>query len=344
MNRSLRQRLLPLVAFLLLALAGCEPTDSPLAPEPFDRYRGETMGTYLELTFSGCRAGVPEAVARALAEVEAQMSHWRGDSEISRFNMTPAKVWMSVSPALAKLVAEAGQISASTGGALDVTVAPLVDLWGFGPAGRGDLPTAEAVAEARQRVGFQKLEVRSEPPALRKQTPGLMVDLSAIAKGHGVDRVAAVLTGFGCRHFLADIGGEVRALGRNPQGRAWRIGIERPDGGVWRRLYLSDQAVATSGDYRNFRQRGPERISHTLDPRSGMPVTHNLASVTVVAETAARADALATAIAVLGPTAGFEFARGKDIAALLILRRADAGSGFEERYTDAMRACLVEAS
>ena len=235
----------------------------------------------------------------------------------------------------------AREISDRSGGAFDVTVGPLIELWGFGPSGSiSDRPDPHAVRAALERVGYRRLEIRRAPPALRKDRD-ISVDLSAIAKGHGVDRVAALLRASGCSDFMVDIGGEVAARGVNPAGRAWRVGIEVPDpdlvGAVQRVVTLRDTGVATSGDYRNFLDLDGVRYSHTVDARTGRPVDHRLASVSVVHESVMWADGLATALNVLGPDAGFELAEREGVAALFLIRRA---ADFEERYTRAMQTHL----
>lgn len=318
----------------LAALGGC-------GQEPaYHRYRGEAMGTQLALTHVGCNGDVEAAVVHELQQVDAQLSTWRSDSEVARFNASAAEEWFPVSARVAGLALEALALSRRSGGAFDLTVAPLVQLWGFGPQAPvgGPVPGAQAIAAAMQRVGWQQLEARLDPPALRKHVDGSSLDFSAIGKGHGVDRLAARLDGLGCRSYLIDIGGEVRTLGHGPQGGPWRIGVERPDGGAVQRVVrLSGQSAATSGDYRNFRVLDGRRLSHTIDPRVGEPVSHALASVTVVAASAAEADGLATAIQVLGPDAGWRFARREGVAALLLVR---SESGFERRYTESMSQFL----
>ena len=306
------------------------------------------MGTYVAVTYGNCMAlssaDVGAAVTAELETVDAQMSNWRPDSALSRFNGGPAGQWVAVPRPLAEVVALSLDLSHQSAGAFDVTVAPLVDLWGFGRNLSQASPTAAAIQAALGRVGYQGLQARLQPPALRKHNPSLQVDLSAIGKGHGVDRVATVLEGFGCKDYLVDIGGEARAAGLSPQGRLWRIGVERPDGrgATHLVLALSGAAVATSGDYRNFRMEAERRLSHTLDPRTGRPVDHRLASVTVVAPSAARADGLATLINVLGPQAGLRFAAQRNIAALLLSRPAQPqAAGFEESYTAPMGNYLL---
>ncbi len=319
---------------VLAALAGCGQSPG------YRHYRGEAMGTGLALTYAGCAGDVEAVVVQELKRVDAQLSTWRSDSEVARFNASATEDWFPVSAPVAALAVDALALSRHSGGAFDLTVAPLVRLWGFGPDApvNGSAPSAEAVAATMGQVGWQKLEVRLDPPALRRRIAGLSLDFSAIGKGHGVDGVAERLDALGCRSYLVDIGGEVRTLGQGPQGGPWRIGVEPPDGGMpqWV-LRLSGQSAATSGDYRNFRLLDGRRLSHIIDPRTGAPVSHPLASVTVVAASAAGADGLATAIQVLGPDEGWNFARRDGTAALLLVR---SESGFERRYTESMSQFL----
>lgn len=319
---------------ITLLLAGCSGSDGYL------RIEGGTMGTYYRVT-ARCPAADEGELMRAVAiELEAvndEMSTYLPESELSRFNRGAPGVWVPVSETLVDVVEAARTISELSGGAFDVTVGPLVEIWGFGPAGPIDaVPGEETVSAARARVGYRYLQTRRSPPALRK-TRDVSVDLSAIAKGHGVDRIALLLAGDGCTDFLVDIGGEVAGRGVNVAGRAWRVGIEVPDpktmGSVQRVIGLTDVGVATSGDYRNFVDLGGVRYSHTIDARSGRPVAHRLASVSVMHSSVMWADGLATALNVLGPDDGFELAEREGLAALFVIRRAE---GFEERYTAAM--------
>ena len=320
------------------ALAGCLPGGG------FHRSAGQTMGTEYAVAWSGgadCAPGLARLIEAELQSVNAQMSTYLRESEISRFNRAPAGEWVPVSAELAAVVALALDLSQQSGGAFDITVGPLVRLWGFGAEARDGLPAAPEIEAAAARVGYRRLSVRMAPPALYKRHPGLRLDLSAIGKGHGVDRLARLLESRGCDDYLVDIGGEVRARGSNRHGEPWRIGIETPGGdaagAVEAVLRLSAGAVATSGDYRNFRLVGETRLSHTIDPRTGWPVAHDMASVTVVADSTALADGLATLINVLGPGAGMAFAERRGIAALALVRR---DGGFEQRYTRAMRGYL----
>ncbi len=324
------RRLIALAA--LSALPGCGPDMA------FFRLAGTTMGTAYAVDAAGgrdCSPALSHLVEAELKSVDAQMSTWRTDSELSRFNAAPAGTPVPVSAELAHVVSVAQELARQSDGAFDVTVGPLVDLWGFGVRDRQGVPSDEEIAAAVRAVGFRSLEVAREPPALRKWVDGLRIDLSAIAKGHGVDRLATLFDSAGCTDYLIDIGGEVRVRGRNPERVPWRIGVEIPgEGRSGLVLGLSDAAVATSGDYRNFRLVDGALFSHTIDPRTGRPVAHDMASVTVLADTATRADGLATLINVLGPEDGLAFAERRGLAVLALVRRE---GGLDRRYTAAMR-------
>ena len=302
---------------------------------------GSTMGTTYSVKVVRPPVGLGEEllqaeVERVLRAVNGAMSTHDADSELSRFNRSRDTGWVAASPELVAVLAEAERVSRLSGGAFDVTGGPLVNLWGFGPGGGDDRVPADAdVAAARARVGHAHLEVRPSPPAVRKAIPDLYVDLSAIAKGYGVDRVAGRLEELGVDRYLVEIGGEVRGLGRNARGMPWRLAIERPTPGE-RAAYVAvgvdGVGVATSGDYRNFFEQDGRRYSHTIDPSTGRPVTHDLASVTVVSTTCTTADALATALNVLGPQAGYALAEREGIAAFFITRE---GQGLGHRATTA---------
>ncbi len=317
--------------------------------------RGRTMGTQFTIVLPGKSADWDRAALERLqgqidAELEtvnAEMSHYLVDSELSRFNRAPAGKAVEVGPNLLEVIRLAKQVSDASKGAFDVTVAPLVEAWGFGPRrdeGERSVPTPERIAELSAMVGDDKLELDLTAGTLRKLAPGLRVDLSAIAKGHGCDRVAAVIEAAGHHDYMIEIGGELRLRGENPSGEAWAVAIERPTGdaagvqAVHAMFELTDVAVATSGDYRNFWQEGGTRYSHTIDPRTGRPITHALASVTVVhPESAALADAWATAFDVLGPEEGMAVAQDVGLAAYFLVR---GDTGFEVRMSSAFRELL----
>lgn len=303
--------------------------------------RGTTMGTFYSIQVVDLPSaiepqGLRDKIDAELDLVEGLMSTYRDDSELSGFNRSRSTDWFAVSPELAGLVKEAIRTSEVSDGAFDVTVGPLVNLWGFGPGGGTDTPPTDAeIARTRTCVGYRKLSVRSDPPALRKSEPSLYLDLSAIAKGYGVDRLAELLDVTGVANYLIGIGGELRGRGYNGRGLPWRIAVEHPDPGgrvIHRILALHDGAIASSGDYRNFFEQDGRRYSHTIDPKTGRPVTHRLASVTVLAPRTAQADALATAFLVLGPQAGFTLAEPLETPALFIIRTPE---GYSELQTSA---------
>lgn len=290
---------------------------------------GSTMGT----TFSVQIVDPPDTVdakvlkndiSAMLAEIERSMSTYMPESELSRFNVYTGSEWFAVSAGLCRVIEGAQGVSKLSSGAFDVTVGLLVNLWGFGP-GRAvsEPPDPERVAALLRVVGHDRLHTDCTRPALRKDSGEIYVDLSAYAKGYGVDQIAALLEKNSIRDYLVEIGGEVRACGRNARDSDWAIAIESPrrdSRGVARVVSLADAAMATSGDYRiNFESAG-RLYSHTIDPRTGYPVSHEGAAVTVVADTAAFADGIATALLVLGPVDGIEFAERENIAALFQLR------------------------
>ena len=326
-----------------LVLAACEPAP----PDPTVRITGSTMGTGYDLKLvpepgQTVPADFKNRVEELLARVNRQMSTYDPDSELSRFNRNPSTDWVAVSSELQQVIAEALRISELSGGAFDITVGPLVNLWGFGPEPRHDrVPSDEAIAQARERVGYWRLRVRNEPPALKKDRADLYVDLSAVAKGYGVDQLAALVEMAGIDRYLVSIGGEIRARGHNGQGQPWTIAIEQPAPdrrAVARLIRLGDHSVSTSGDYRNFFEQNGQRYSHLINPRTGRPVPRTLASVTVISDRSMVADTTATALMVAGPDFGFQLATDHHLAAFFILAGPD---GFQERYTSGFEPFLI---
>jgi thiamine biosynthesis lipoprotein len=276
-----------------------------------------------------------------LAETDRLMSTWRQDSELSRFNRHASTDAFPLSPKTFEVLRIAQGVSEASDGAFDVTVGPLVAVWGFGAQARSPRrsPDPAELAGVLARVGFRLLRLDSTHTAAHKQRPDVECDLSAIAKGFAVDEIARALTEIGWSDFLVELGGEVRARGRRPGGTAWQVGIERPDPAgrlVHAVLALDDQALATSGDYRNFYWDGDQRRTHILDPRTGRPLEHQLTSVSVVHREAALADAWATALIVLGPEQGFARARAEGLGAYFIVRTGD--DTFASRATPAFPA------
>ncbi|MGE3772666.1 MAG: FAD:protein FMN transferase, partial [Gammaproteobacteria bacterium] len=300
---------------------------------------GDTMGTHYRVNVVAPRHSEQDlqaGIEQRLDEVDAAMSTWRADSELSRFNAQAVTDWVAVSPALHVVLQTAAAISEITDGAFDVTVGPLVNLWGFGPDRRPSAPPADtALAAARARVGHRLLHLADAPPRVRKDRGDVYVDLSAIAKGYAVDRVADWLAATGYRDFLVEVGGEIRSRGRRADGSPWQVGVAWPDAGsadVARVLPLGDTALATSGDYRQYFEFAGRRYSHEIDPVTGRPIAHALASVTVLDAACMRADALATGLLVLGPERGPALARRLGISALFLVHRE---SGFQSITTGA---------
>ena len=310
--------------------------------------QGQTMGTYYKVTYvlSGEQSKNKQLlneplqvlIDQQLELVNDQMSTYRPNSELSRFNQSDAS--LEVSDATIKVITKALEIYQQSGGAFDVTVGPLVNLWGFGPDKRPDkVPDADLIDKTKLRIGSQFLSI--EGNKLVKAKPDLYVDLSSIAKGYGVDVIAELLTEKGITNFLVDIGGELSAHGTKLKQEPWTLAIERPSLGqnVERLLHIGDNAIATSGDYRNYFESDGIRYSHTIDPNTGRPINHKLVSVTVIDKSSMVADGLATAITVLGPENGLKFATKLKQAVFLLTKDGDR---FKESYTPEFEQFLVE--
>ncbi len=310
--------------------------------------QGQTMGTFFTIKYIRRGAQAPvltdkeieAGIHQVLLEVNRQMSTYLAGSEISNFNRCRERDWFPVSAELAWVVDQAIKVSQMSGGAFDITVGPLVNLWGFGPDKKPEkIPADEKISEVRTYVGYQKIAVRLSPPALKKEVPQVYCDLSAIAKGFGVDQVGQYLESLGIADYLVEIGGEIRGRGKNQNNRWWRVGISTPESqpGIQKVVSLKNSAMATSGDYRNYFEEKGIRYSHTIDPATGRPITHKLASVTVIHDSCTFADAVATAINVLGADKGYELALKENLDVLLISRGEDR---FIEKMTPGFKKIL----
>lgn len=296
-------------------------------------FTGPTMGTTYMVKLVA-EPLLPEESARVASAIEAElefvnglMSTWDPESELSRFNQSASTEPFPISEPTLEVFLLAREISDLTGGAFDVTVGPVVSAWGFGATDRAPAPPSEAeLAGLRERVGYQKLAIDPEARTLSKARADIECDLSAIAKGYGVDAVARALDRLGYGNYLVEVGGELRVRGERSSGRLWRVAIERPLGderSIYGAFELRDAALATSGDYRNYYEQDGVRLAHLIDPRTGRPIAHALASVSVVHGDAARADALATGLSVLGLDEGFALAEASDLAVYFIVRESD---------------------
>ncbi|MDH4080084.1 MAG: FAD:protein FMN transferase [Nitrospira sp.] len=330
----------PRALIALVALLAAGTGFGLLRPEPPVtelHLSGRTMGT----TYSVKYRPAPNApslkamqteVDALLTEINHTMSTYDPESELSRFNRLGTTDWVPASASLRAVLKAALEIGTQSEGAFDITVGPLVNLWGFGPEVHPDrIPLQTDIAAARTRSGLDKVSVSETPQAIRKHRPDVFVDLSGIAKGYGVDRVAELMTAHGIDHYMVEIGGEIRVRGHKEHETPWRIAIEKPLSGersVHTMLALSDIALATSGNYRNFFEIDGRRYSHTIDPTTGWPVDHHLVSVTVLADTSMRADAWATAFQVLGPERGMAIADRLHLPVLFVFEH---DGQFEER-------------
>ncbi|SOZ17308.1 Thiamine biosynthesis lipoprotein; apbE family [Cupriavidus taiwanensis] len=324
---------------------------APPAPPPADarlqRWGGTTMGT----SWSVAALLPPDADAGAIAadirdvlgRVIAQMSNWEADSDLSRFNRAPAGSWHALPADCFAVLQTALQVARDSGGAYDPSAGPLVDLWGFGPApARRAPPSPGDVQAARARCGWARIETDAAGGRAR-QPGGVALDFCAIAKGFAVDAVARYLCAQGLDHHLTEIGGELRGHGVKPDGMPWWVALEAPPGpgsddAQQTLVALHGLSVATSGDYRRYFDSEGRRYAHTIDPRTGYPASHALASVTVIHPQCMLADALSTALTVLGPDAGMAHARRHGIAARFLVRTAD---GFLEHHSPAFAAMLA---
>ncbi len=329
-------RIAILLALPCLLLCACGPS----SPLPQYELSGPTMGTTFNVKVVAPQSDISMHdlqlfLQQTLDSTEQLTSTYIEQSELSMFNSNPSTDWINVSPQLCQVVARALALGELTNGAFDITVGPLVNLWGFGPHGERDEPPSDADINALSaQVGFEKLQANCKLPALRKQHAELYVDLSGWAKGFAADQLATVLIEKGIANFLLEVGGELRVQGMNGERKEWAIAIEKPITNgreVQSILRMTNTGLATSGDYRNYFEHDGLRYSHTIDPRNGKPITHTLASVTVFDESAADADGLATALLVLGPADGPALAEKLGINALFLLR--DAG-GFETIRTE----------
>ena len=322
----------------VLGVAACGGRPASPAPEVHE-VTGPTMGTRYSVKIAGpldarARRRVVAAIDAELARIDELMSTWHDESEISRFNRQPPGKPFPVSEETADVLATAKRVTELSGGAFDITVGALARAWGFGPKPRlPTVPTADELTAARAGVGVHSIGFDQAARTVTRLHPETMLDLSAIAPGFAADRVADALVGLGHVHVLVDIGGELKAIGRRPDGSAWRVGVARPKQGLPAvergqsrddlavTVQLANQALATSGDEGNFwvDETGARR-GHIIDPRTGHPVSHQLASATVVHPRAADADALATALMVLGPVDGPALAEREQLAAYFIVR------------------------
>ena len=322
------------ILFCLL-IAACQPQQPAKSQVVFS---GPMMGTQYRITVVvSPEQNLTEIENSAVAAMEAvnqSMSNYLDDSELSQVNRAPANRAIALSSGLAEVLSQAQSISVMTGGAFDVTLAPVINLWGFGPSGQvTKKPSEKTLSNLKASVGYQTIELQEK--SLVKNNDSVTIDLSAIAKGYGVDQVAIALQQKGVSDYLINIGGELKASGVNIDEEIWRVGIEKPHvlGGVQKIVPLANTAIATSGDYRNFNIIDGQQYSHTIDPETLSPVFHKLALVSVIHESASMADGLATALMAMGDQRALRFANEHELSAYFVVR-GDNGDEYVEQMSN----------
>lgn len=281
-------------------------------------------------------------IENILADINQAMSTYIDDSELSLFNQSRITDWQVLSADLYQVIQHGNQVSSISSGAFDITVGPLVNLWGFGPDPYSrEIPSDSVIQSIKQHSGYEKLDFDATTQRISKSDPVVTIDLSGIAKGFAVDKIAQYLNELGITDYLVEIGGELIGKGTNAKQQAWQIGIEQAnplERSVQRIVGLDNIAMATSGDYRNYFEKDGVRYSHTIDPASGKPISHTLAAVTVLHSSAIHADALATAFMVSGPEKSLALANEIGVALYMIIK---TNAGFEERYNDRFKPYLT---
>jgi|TARA_B100000745_G_scaffold78907_2_gene48226 thiamine biosynthesis lipoprotein len=325
-----------------LSLTACQKHDSV----EYYHFSGTTMGTEYNIKF----ASVPEVTELKLVkdEIATLLNHlnhifstYDEASELMLLNAHPINQPYPISHELYTVLDTSLDISQATGGKFDVTVGPLIESWGFGASKHNaEVPPQEIIEQGLAQIGYQGIELKSNFYIVKSKP--VVIDLSAIAKGYAVDQVANYLTNLGIEHYMVEIGGEVGTKGLNPKGVGWRIGIEKPNSGLQREALqavdLSNHGAATSGDYRNYYEVDGKRYSHTIDPTTGYPITHNLASVTVLHKQVMLADAYATAFMVMGADEALRFAEANNLAIFVV---TNENGTFTTRYSSAFKPFLL---
>ena len=328
-------RIFILIIFLIIGVSACQQTNYEILV-----LNGLTMGTTYSVKINADNAFVEknqisDDIDEILSEINQSMSTYIKESELSNINFSTISGWQSISDDLFEVIDHAINVSLKTNGAFDITIAPLVNLWGFGPDKlQNKIPTDEIIELTKKNTGYKKISIDKSLKKISKLDPNLHIDLSGIAKGFAVDKIARYLDKRGFKNYLVEIGGELIGKGLNKDNEIWQIGIENPDNNsdtIKRIIRLKDMAMATSGNYMNYFEKDGVRYSHTINPVTGKPIKHKLASVTVLDNSAMNADALATAFMVLGPEKALSLANNLEMAIYLIIKD---GKRFEEKYND----------
>ena len=346
MNKRILTITIGLISLILMIAYLNTNSHKPSGPVLF---KGTTMGTSYHIkvipgpTMTFNIEDLSKIIATRLDEINHLMSTYKPDSEISQFNQQQPDQWVTISAETAYVIDAGQKVSQLSHGAFDMTIGNLVNLWGFGPTINLDsIPDKSKIDTLIGSTGYQKLKVKQEPHQLLKTSPEVYLDLSAIAKGYAVDAIAKVLLENNITNFMVEIGGEIITHGLKEENRPWVIGVQSPassEDSVQKKLYLTNVAMATSGDYRNYFEQDGQRYSHTIDPRTGFPIKHQLASVTVISTSCMQADAYATAIMVLGPDEGMKFANQNNLPIFMIVKHRDM---FDEQMNDLFTPYLTQ--
>jgi FAD:protein FMN transferase len=308
------------------------------APVELFTITGLTMGTSYSVKLIPYNEMIDEKalhtdIERILNDINQSMSTYLADSELSILNQSGITKWQKLSDDLYFVLEHANKVSLMSNGGFDVTIGPLVNLWGFGPEPLSrEVPSDELIYVTKKHTGYDKILFNERQKQISKSDPKLYIDLSGIAKGFAVDKIATYLDKQNIQNYLVEIGGELIGKGHNANHQAWQIGIEQAksiERSVQRIVNLNNIAMATSGDYRNYFEKDGVRYSHTIDPVTGKPISHNLASVTVLNKSSMHADAMATAFMVLGTDKTHALANELELAVYTLSKTA---TGFEERY------------
>ncbi|KKO01395.1 hypothetical protein LCGC14_0116060 [marine sediment metagenome] len=327
----------PVIAVALVtALTGCFSSEAPVS-EIYGSAMGSTYSVkWVSVDGAPDEQALQKSIDELLGQFDREVSTWRADSDLALFNAESGGICMTMPTSVLELATLANTLHRQSGGSFDVTVGPLLKLWGFhGGNGAQIIPSEEALAQVLSGVGQQRLRI--EGNRLCKDA-NISVDVSAVAAGYMVDKLVEHLGSFGITSYMVEVTGELKAAGLKPGRRPWRIAIEEPrDHNRVAQLIipLDGYGVSTSGDYRNYFEFEGKRYSHTFDPASGKPVMHQLAAVTVLRPSAAEADGLSTILLVKGPKDGWQFAMDNDIAALFVIRKNE---GFVSRSTPQFKA------
>ena len=335
--------LLPII-FITLLLSACNPASNNSAIGKASKLKGEAIGTTYSIIYLDPQEQLSSETLKTefnqlINAANQSMSTYHPNSEISTFNKSQSTEPVKTSPTLRKVVAEGIRLHQMTEGALDITLKPLSSLWGFGPNGiPHTVPSDNQLTAIKRKTGVEKITIEGE--MLSKSVAALQIDLNTIGKGFLVDQTAELLEQYNIDNYLVEIGGEMRLKGLNDKGQPWKIGVINPTEGAptsQHTVFPGNNGVATSGDYYQYFEKDGKRYSHILNPVTGKPIDHNLASVTVLHPMSMTADGLATAIMVLGADKGLALAEKHRIPIYIIIRDGDK---FVSKMSSAFEAHL----